>query len=121
MGRVKVTLDVRPFFNSLRATTDRWGELLQVNLEKETRAELQRAARENFRNRTGRLYRSIRRIPGRGARIGSRNLPYWQWIDNFTRGMGLFARLLLRDPLARERIIERAKQATDREFGNTNR
>ena len=118
MGRgANITLDYRGMFRGIRGYSQRYQEAFQRNVELECAAEIRRASRENFRNRTGRLWRTIRRIPGRGARIGSRYAPYWQYIDNFTRGRGLFVRLLLSPREVRERIVENAIRRTERDMG----
>ena len=90
--------------------------LLQKNYELEMLAELKRASRQNYVNRTGRLWRTQRRIPGVGVRIGSRYAPYWQWIDNKTRGSGQFARELFRPRFVREAVFSRAVARTNREM-----
>ena len=94
---------------------------LKRNVELELLAELKTASKNNFKNRTGRLRKTQRRIPGIGARIGSRNAPYWQYLDNFTRGTGRFVRGLLDRPETRERIAQRAIQRTNVDFGIVNR
>ena len=53
--------------------------------------EMRDAARGNFRNRTGRLYGSIK-LTRVSVSIGSRRAHYWRFIDNFTRGTGEFVR-----------------------------
>ena len=48
---------------------------------------VQNEARKNFRNRTGRLWRSIR-IEGMGVVIGDRIAYYWRFLLHGTRGDG---------------------------------
>ena len=45
-------------------------------------------AKANFRNRTGRLFRSIRREGRTGVAIGNNRLNYWQFLKRFRRGNG---------------------------------
>ena len=112
-----ITLDYSGVFRELRNNTKEFKNRLQRNLELSVLEEIRMASRRNYRNRTGRLWRSQRRIPGRGARIGSRHAPYWQYLDKFTRGSGRFIRHLLDAPDVRDRILERAVQRTEREMG----
>ena len=65
------------------------------------------AARMNFRNRTYRLWRSIRQVP-RGVKIGSFTAFYWRYLDNFTRGRGRWARYILFDRALNIATLQRA-------------
>ena len=111
-----ITLNYSPVIRGIKDLSAAYVKRLQRNMELEVLAEIRQASRTNYRNRTGRLWRTQRRIPGRGARIGSRNAPYWQYLDNFTRGRGRFVTELLNRPGVIDRIIENARQRTEREF-----
>ena len=118
MANLTLTTDLIP---KLRNITREYRRRLKRNLELELLAEVKQASRNNYKNRTGRLWRTQRRIAGIGARIGSRNAPYWQYLDGFTRGSGRFVTGLLSRPDVRARISERAIRRTNLEFGITNR
>ena len=111
-----ITLNTKPLSSKIKAMTRRYTTALKRNIELELLAEVRAASRANYRNRTGRLWRSQRRIAGVGARIGSRNTPYWKYLDNFTRGSGRFVRQLLDSSAVRQRIISRAIARTHREL-----
>ena len=61
---------------------------LADELAKRKEADLYQESRRNFNDRTGRLRRSIR-VEGHRVAIGNIRLPYWRWVRNKTRGMGL--------------------------------
>ena len=111
-----ITLDSSSLLRAMRNDQRRYQVALQAHVERELVRELKRASRNNYRNRTGRLWRTQRRIPGVGARIGSRYRPYWMYIDNFTRGGGRFVTRLLDTPAVRERVMQNAIEATNRQF-----
>lgn len=50
--------------------------------------QLKGLARQNFKNRTGTLFRTIRKVGTSTVAIGNRRASYWQYLKNFRRGEG---------------------------------
>ena len=110
-----LTLQHGDFVLAMRRDIRDYQIALQRAIELEMLEEMRRASRRNYRNRTGRLWRSQRRVPGSGVRIGSRYAPYWAYLDGFTRGSGQFIRTLFNNPFTRQQVVERAIARVERE------
>lgn len=104
--RVRVRINKREFEAALEK--ELYPQIVSEFQEAKLR-DIRAASRRNYRNRTGRLFATIRRIPN-GVAFGSEGAFYWIYIDDGTRGTGRFARRALLDPVRNEQVIRSINQ-----------
>ena len=97
----KVTIDEKALVGQLDGTLFRD---VRRDFQAAKLRDIRSASRANYRNRTGRLFGSIRIIED-GVAFGDVKAFYWVFIDNKTRGSGQFARRALTDPARNNQVV----------------